>query len=228
MKFEISETINECAPETVLSLFETQLRKISGHVIRNGQSITATQIEASFGSINRSSTAVCSVRGNGRKGILTADVDYRPSLAFWVFLILGLFTMLGWLIPIAFYLIQKGTVRSAVEAVFRRVRAECEFTEITPATPQTTSDNETSPTSVTESRKPNGLHPAISDSYSALGLPVWADEKAAEEVYLRLSKENDPAALQGYSNEIQELAKSRTVEIRVAYAMVTAHIATRA
>jgi hypothetical protein len=177
--------------------------------------------------VPRSSSAVCSVRGNGSKGILTADVDYRPSLAFWIFLILGLFTMLGWLIPIAFYLIQKSAVRSAIEAVFRRVKAECEFTEVMPAAPQTTSGYASSHASVTESSKPNGLHPAISDSYSALGLPIWADEKAAEEVYLRLSKENDPASLQNYSKEIQELARKRTVEIRVAYAMVTAHIATR-
>jgi hypothetical protein len=129
MQFEVSETINGCDPGIALSLVEQQFRKVSGHVVRSDQNVTATGIEASFGSINRSSRAVCSVRSNGSKGIITAEVEYKPSFAFWVFFIPGLFTLLGWLLPLAFYVLQKNTVRAAVEAVFQRVKNECEFND---------------------------------------------------------------------------------------------------
>jgi hypothetical protein len=233
MRFEVSETINGCDPESALSLLEMQLRKISGQVARSGQSITATRIEASFGSINRSSTAVCSARSNGSRGILTADVEYRPSLAFWIFFIMGLFTMLGWLIPLVFYILQKSTVRSAIEAAFRRVKTECEFNDFEPVTRPVSNYRGSQPQnadfspSVVQTSQFGSLDQTIATSYSVLGVPIGSDKKTAEEAYLRLSQENDPATLTNFSKEIQDLAKSRTMELRVAYTFVTAHLATR-
>lgn len=123
MKFELSETINGCDTESVLSLLETQLRKVYGKVVRNGQSVTAKS-----GSVNLSFTAACSARNNGSKCILTADVEYGPSFACWIFCILGMFTGIGWFIPVGFYILQKRKMgRSALEDVFKRVKTECEF-----------------------------------------------------------------------------------------------------
>jgi DnaJ-domain-containing protein 1 len=240
MRFEISESINGCDPETILALLEPQLRKVSGKVVRNGQIITANRIEASFGSINRRSTAVCSARGNGSRGILAAEVEYRPSFAFWVFFILGLFTMLGWLIPLAFYMLQKSTVRAAIEGVFRRVKDECAFSNHQPVLHQGASNYPESKqligvqqvpvSSVTQSDQPNssnGLDVTVTDSYKALGLPIGTNTLAAEETYERLSRENDPDAVKNLSKEIQDMAIAKTIEIRVAYSFVKAHLATR-
>jgi hypothetical protein len=236
MKFEVSESINGCDSEFVLSLLETQLRKVSGQVARDGRSVTAQQIEASFGSINRQSAAICSARGNGSRGILTAEVEYKPSLAFWIFLILGLFTLVGWLIPLAFYTIQKSTVRSAIEAVFRRVKTECEFNEFSPVasqvaftspTTQSQIGREASPSIAVASEQSTTLDPVIRDSYRVLGLQVGVDDKTAEATYARLAGENDPEHLKSLSNELQNLAKSKTVDIRVAYTFVSAHIASK-
>jgi len=55
---------------------------------------------------------------------MLADVTYKPSGWFWVILIITLFTWVFWLIPIAFYLVQKDTVRTAIAEAFTRVRNE--------------------------------------------------------------------------------------------------------
>jgi hypothetical protein len=127
MQFEVSETINGCDPRIALYLLDMQFRKVAGHVVRSEGGVIAQRIEASFGSVNRNSRATCSARSNGIKGILVAEVKYTPSFIFWIFFISGLFTFVGWLIPLVFYISQKRTVRSAVEDVFRRVKNECEY-----------------------------------------------------------------------------------------------------
>lgn len=55
-----------------------------------------------------------------------ADVTYKPSLGFAVAFLSGLLFLFFWLIPVAFYLTQKGAVRSAVERALSRVRDEFE------------------------------------------------------------------------------------------------------
>jgi len=127
MKFEISQTLRTSrSKREIVDFLESQLRKVSNRVNRSGESVTAKAIEASFGSINRADTTVFSMREKDRGFICVADVNYRPSFAFWFFIIMGLSTFIFWLLPIIFYLTQKKTVRSAITDVFTRVKDEFE------------------------------------------------------------------------------------------------------
>jgi hypothetical protein len=128
MRFEISEQIRTRRDQVaIVNALETQLRKVSRKVVRAGDVITASAIEASFGSINRSDRAVLRVEPKGAGCLCVAEVTYRPSVAFWILLVLLLFTYVLWLLPIVFYLTQKKAVRSAVADIFTRVKNEFEM-----------------------------------------------------------------------------------------------------
>ena len=89
MEFEISERVATSADrETILKGLEEQLRKISHGVTRTGDTITAKSIEASFGSINRSDTTIVGLKKTDDGFLLLAKVNYRPSFAFWIILII--------------------------------------------------------------------------------------------------------------------------------------------
>lgn len=127
MRFEVSERIKTSKSEAeLLTALDAQFNKISGSTNRAGQTIIAKAIEASFGSINRSDTTTISLRKMDDGWLVLADVHYRPSFAFWVILIVTLFTTIGWIIPIAFYLLQKKTVREAIVECFQRIKNEHE------------------------------------------------------------------------------------------------------
>jgi len=125
VRFEISERIRttRTADELLVSL-EEQFGRIADSVQRSGAVLTAKAIEASFGSVNRNDDTTITVRPMDGGVLLVAEVNYRPSVMFWILLILLLFTTVLWLIPIAFYLHQKNTVRDAIAACFQRVRNE--------------------------------------------------------------------------------------------------------
>src|ERR1700688_1197938 len=128
MNFEVSERINTRTNTlAVVNEWEVQLRKIA-KVTRDGDVITARAIEASFGSVNRHDKTVFTVRPKETGLLCVADVSSRPSVAFWVFFMLGLFAygLLFW-IPIIFYLLQKKTVRSGITDVFARIKNEFEM-----------------------------------------------------------------------------------------------------
>lgn len=104
------------------------MNKISERVTHENDGVTAHSIVATFGSINR--TTAAKVRVQPREGgfLITADVSYTPSPLFWVFFIIGLLSP-GWvwfLIPLGFYLYQKGMVGDALQQAFKRVRDEME------------------------------------------------------------------------------------------------------
>ncbi len=127
MRFEVSERINTRVNTVdVVNELEVQLREIA-KVTRSGDVITARAIEASFGSINRYDKTVFTMQPKETGLLCVADVTYRPSVAFWIFFVLGLFAygLLFW-IPIIFYLFQKKTVRSGISDVFARIRNEFE------------------------------------------------------------------------------------------------------
>lgn len=132
MRFEVSERINTRKDIlAVVNTLEVQLRKVS-RVTRNGNVITARAIEASFGSINHYDKTVFTIQQRETGLLCLADVTYRPSGAFWIFFVLGLFAygLLFW-IPIVFYLVQKKTVRSGVADVFTRIKNEFEGQAVT-------------------------------------------------------------------------------------------------
>jgi hypothetical protein len=125
MKFEVSERIRTSkSQDELLTALETQFRKVAEKTQRSGQIIEAKSIEASFGSITRNDTTVVSMTKADDGWLVVADVHYRPSVAFWIILIITLFTWVFWLLPIAFYLLQKNTVRTAITECLQRVRNE--------------------------------------------------------------------------------------------------------
>lgn len=125
MRFEVSERIRtQGSQEELLAVLEEQFRKVSESVQRSGQTLEAKSIEATFGSINRSDTTTVTLKKSDDGWLLVADVHYRPSVAFWIILIITLFTYVFWLLPIAFYILQKNTVRTAIVECFQRIRNE--------------------------------------------------------------------------------------------------------
>lgn len=125
MTFEISERFASTATEQqVLAFLKESFQKVSEGIVDNGNSITAKQINATFGSINRSDETTVSVSRREVDLLMVASVNYKPSMAFWIIFIICLFSTVGWLIPLVFYFYQKKTVREAVEEVFARTRNE--------------------------------------------------------------------------------------------------------
>lgn len=125
MKFEVSERIRtHTTEEELLQALEPQFKKISENAQRSGRTIIAKSIEASIGSINRNDTTTISLRRLDDGWLVIADVHYRPSVAFWIILVITLFTYIFWLVPLVFYLLQKTTVRTAIEECFQRVKNE--------------------------------------------------------------------------------------------------------
>ena len=125
MKFEVSERIQTSASkEEILRGLEEQFKKVSDSVQRSGETLTVKSIEASFGSINRSDTTTVELRDTDDGYLLLANVHYRPSVAFWILLVILIFTYILWLLPIVFYLTQKKTVQTGVQEVFTRIKNE--------------------------------------------------------------------------------------------------------
>lgn len=125
MKFEISERIRTLKPQDeLITALEKQFRKVAESTQRTGQTIEVKSIEASFGSINRKDTTVVSINKADDGWLVVADVHYRPSTAFWIILIITLFTYVFWILPIAFYLLQKNTVKSTITECLLRVKNE--------------------------------------------------------------------------------------------------------
>lgn len=77
-----------------------QFRKIAETVVIENDQIVAKGVEATFGSINRADRTVVDCKKLPSGWLLTAEVAYRPSVAFWIILILMLFTYIGWLMGI--------------------------------------------------------------------------------------------------------------------------------
>lgn len=125
MQFEVSERIDTSVPrKDVMNLALEQFRKISESAKIDDDRIVAKGVEATFGSINRADKTYIDCKQLPSGWLLTAEVAYRPSVMFWVFFLLSLFTYVGWLIPVVFYLIQRNTVKSAVASALTRVSNE--------------------------------------------------------------------------------------------------------
>lgn len=125
MYFELSQrlTTNE-PPEVVLEFARSRFSKISNKTRLAGGQLTVRMIEASFGSINRTDVTQVKLQRVENGYLLVSETTYRPSVWFWVLLILLLFSWVGWLIPIGFYLYQRGTVKSAIESAMSRTSNE--------------------------------------------------------------------------------------------------------
>src|SRR5260370_41847709 len=79
MRFEIREQIRTPRDRgaAVVNALEMQLRKVWRKVERSGDVLTASAIEASFGSINRFDRSVIQIHPKDAGFLCVADVTYR-------------------------------------------------------------------------------------------------------------------------------------------------------
>jgi ribosomal protein S20 len=126
MRFETSTKIrsNMQADELARSLASAFAKVANKVTALPGGGFEVRGVETTFGSINRADTTLIRVQRATDGYLVTGEVNYRPSFMFWVFLLLGLFTWVLWILPIVFYLTQKSSVRTAIEKVFDRVKNE--------------------------------------------------------------------------------------------------------
>ena len=83
-----------------------------------------SSINGTFGAINNTNHAVVEIKEDEGGKLVVAHVTYKPSIWFWILLIILLFTTFGWLIPIAFYLYHKKSVRNSLVESFDNVHNE--------------------------------------------------------------------------------------------------------
>ena len=125
MNFDVSKRIQTKASDSdVMKFLEDSFRKTAETVSNNGGTLTVESVNATFGSINRSDKTIVEAKAKDGDILIVATVDYKPSIWFWIFLICGLFTTVAWLIPIAFYLYQKNTVKNGIEEILNRTENE--------------------------------------------------------------------------------------------------------
>jgi uncharacterized membrane protein YciS (DUF1049 family) len=127
MKFEISERIRRNKSQNeLLGFIENQFKKIAENVSCSGQVVYVTSVEASFGSINRSDDSEIKLKKAEGGWLIVADVNYRPSIVFWIYFFIGLFSVAFWVIPLFFYINNKKTVKSAIAECLQRIKSEFE------------------------------------------------------------------------------------------------------
>ncbi|MBO4439248.1 MAG: SHOCT domain-containing protein [Spirochaetaceae bacterium] len=125
MNFDISKRFHtNVSTSNIVAFLESSFKNVAATVHNNGVSLSVEDVNATFGSINRSDKTVVNITLKDEDILLVADVTYKPSIWFWIFLVCGLFTTVGWLVPIVFYLYQKNTVKVGIEEVFNRCENE--------------------------------------------------------------------------------------------------------
>ncbi|MBQ8680764.1 MAG: SHOCT domain-containing protein [Treponema sp.] len=125
MNFDVSRRFStQASLNEVVKFLEDSFRKTAETVTNNGGTLTVESVNATFGSINRADKTIVEAKEKDGDTLVLASVEYKPSIWFWIFLACGLFTTVGWLIPIAFYLYQKNTVKNGIEEVFNRTENE--------------------------------------------------------------------------------------------------------
>lgn len=124
--FEVSARIlTSSANEDILAALAAQFVGSAESVGRVDERVLVVkQIEPTFGSINRSDTTHIEIRPRPNGVLLVASTHYSPSGWFWILSLVLLFTAVGWLFPIGFYLLQKRTVQARIERIFARVQDE--------------------------------------------------------------------------------------------------------
>ena len=133
MKFVISERIKTNKEKSlVFSKLKESLEKISRKVETQGNMLVVESIASTFGSITRKDRTEVTLQEKENGFLLTADVDYKPSIAFWIITtiilvggIIGSFTgIIGIFIPIGMYLWNKSLVKIELEKCFLNIKNE--------------------------------------------------------------------------------------------------------
>jgi len=129
MNFEINERVTtRYTKEQLLQALEARFKKIARNAQRDGEIIRVNKVAGfgyALGSAYRNDTTAITAKTVEGGFLVVAEVNYRPSAAFWIILaITFFFTGILWVIPVAFYFMQKNTVRSAIEQSFKNINNE--------------------------------------------------------------------------------------------------------
>lgn len=126
MKFQNSQKlVTTTSQEHIFAILEEQFQKVSEHVERMPNVLVVKSIQATFGSINRTDVTRISIKPKDGRYTLVSETEYSPSRWFWIFFACGLlFSLLGCIVPVGFYLWQKTLVKKTIDDVFRRVEDE--------------------------------------------------------------------------------------------------------
>lgn len=132
MRFEVSERIITTTPKsTIVSELEEQFKKVANEVKSDGDVLNVKSVESNFGSINYTDVSVIKLKVVEKGYVVIADVNYQPSIWFWLFIAIGvpstvLLTPMAllWIIPAVAYFLYKNIVKSSIENVFNRIKNE--------------------------------------------------------------------------------------------------------
>ena len=136
MKLSFSEAIrtniSEATRSSIYGMLEDEFKKISIRVNRSGDTLEATSINASFGSILRKDVSSISINENQSGYVINCNTVYKPSVMFWIFCIidlvfllfdgayLGFFIGIGVALALFFY--NKTLVTNGIKGALEKVR----------------------------------------------------------------------------------------------------------
>lgn len=125
MRFDLSRRFHtDSSTADIMKFLESSFRRMSESVYYDNRVLSVESVNATFGSINRQDRTLIEAKQKDNDTLLIAYVSYKPSGWFWIFFICGLFTTIGWLIPIVFYFYQKSVVKDGIEEIFNRTENE--------------------------------------------------------------------------------------------------------
>jgi hypothetical protein len=125
MRFETSYGIaTDESDERLQHALSERFRSITANVrLEKGRAI-AFGPKTPFGSVDRADIARLEIRQVHDQALVTATVRCRPSFWFWASFVVGLFTIVLWLVPIMLYLAQKASEQAVLEKGLRRLKGE--------------------------------------------------------------------------------------------------------
>lgn len=125
MKFELTEkVITTVEPKQILEELERQFAKSAKSTERVPGGLLVKTITDTFGAANRDDTTSISLRPVTGGQMIVAEVNYKPSIFFWIMIVILLFTAFGWIFPIAFFFYNRTVVEKSIQATLQRVRNE--------------------------------------------------------------------------------------------------------
>ncbi len=137
---ELSERIETLkSPEEVLEVAVQQFGQLGplGMDLKPEGVLEIRQLVRSFGSSYHQDRITLSVSRAESGVLVSAKIRYTTSAAFWIaFLLLGLFTIIGWAVPLIYYFYHQGTaerlIRGALQNLSNAVRSGPSTTWPTP------------------------------------------------------------------------------------------------
>ncbi len=126
MLYTISKTIKKrLAAEQVKETLKERLRFAGAISDANGL-LVVRGFNRNLGGINYVAVARFAVKEKDDRTTITADVDQKPSIPFFILLALSALTCIGMIFPIVFYYLGKPQVTRTIERVLNEVAEELE------------------------------------------------------------------------------------------------------